>query len=71
MLSLPWPGFNPWSGNYDPAKKKKKKKRLAVAKEEGEREEKGEGMGEGSTESLGLAKQTIIYRMDKEKNPTI
>ena len=26
-LSLPWPGFNPWSGNYDPTNFKVQPKR--------------------------------------------
>ena len=27
MISLPWPGFNPWSGNWDPASQQNQGKR--------------------------------------------
>ena len=44
-LSLPWPGFNPWLGNRDPASsaaQPKKKKENNERKRGGEREEKEE-----------------------------
>ena len=37
-LSLPWPGFNPWLGNRDPASsaaQPKKKKKIIKGREEG------------------------------------
>ena len=32
---------------------------------------RGVGVGEGWIGSLGLAEQTIIYRMDKQQGPTV